>query len=177
MLDQKEKLWIETDDGIVTWKDRIYIPKDKKLREDIITWNHDAITAGHPGRFKTQELITRDYWWPLIQSDIKRYIEGCEICQRTKSKRSSPAAPLNPNEVPNKPWETISIDLIGPLPESQGHNAILVIVDRFTKGSYFVLTTVEITSLGVAKEFRDHVFVLEYSGISSSLSRDFVCNR
>ena len=49
--------------------------------------------------------------------------------------------------------------MIGPLPESQGHNAILVVVDRFTKGSHFIPTTIKITSLGVAKEFRDHVFV------------------
>jgi len=159
MLTQKEKFWSESEEGIVTWRDRIYIPRDKKLREDIIQWNHDSISAGHPGWFKTQELITRNYWWPLIQSDIRKYIDGWAICQRTKSKRTSPAAPLNPNEIPTKHWEIVSIDLIGPLPESQGFNAIMVVVDRFTKGSHFIPTTIEITSLGVAKEFRDHVFV------------------
>ena len=159
MLDQKEKTWQESEDGIVTWGERIYIPRDKKLREEIMRMNHDSMMAGHPGRFKTQELITRNYWWPLIQSDIKKYINGCEVCQRTKSKRSQPAALLNPNKTPTRPWEIVTVDFIGPLPESQGYNAIMVVVDRFTKGAHFIPTTIEITSLGTAKEFRDHVFV------------------
>ena len=40
---------------------------------------------GHPGRYKTQELITQNYWWPYIQSDVRKYVDGCEACQRTKA--------------------------------------------------------------------------------------------
>ena len=49
------------------------------------------------------------------------------------------------------------MDLIGPLPESQGHNAILVIVDRFSKMLKVVPSNLEITSLGVARILRDQV--------------------
>ena len=57
----------------------------KKLRQDIICEHHDSIVAGHPGRYKTQELITRDYWWPRIQGTIRRYIDEYEPCQRTRN--------------------------------------------------------------------------------------------
>ena len=80
-LTNKDKLWIMHDDGLITWQDRIYVPKDSKLREDIICSHHNSTLAGHPGRYKTQELITRNYWWPGIQRDVRRYVDGCDTCQ------------------------------------------------------------------------------------------------
>ena len=68
-LRNKKKEW-EREEGMITWKNRIYVPKDRALRGDIIRAHHDKRTAGHPGRYKTQELITRNYWWPYIQSDV-----------------------------------------------------------------------------------------------------------
>ena len=60
---KNDKGYVE-EDGIITWQGRLYVPKNKKLREDIIKEHHDSHVAGHPGRYKTQELITRNYWWP-----------------------------------------------------------------------------------------------------------------
>ena len=68
----KEKDWTEQDDGVVTWHHWVYVPKNKKLREDIIREHHDSVAAGYPGWYKTQELITRDYWWPYIQADVRK---------------------------------------------------------------------------------------------------------
>ena len=36
-------------------------------------------------------------------------------------------------EIPEEPWQKISINIIGPLPQSKGKNTIVVIVDQFTK--------------------------------------------
>ena len=74
-LAKKEKDWQKDEDGVITWKQRVYVPRNKRLREDIIREHHDSITGGHPGRYKTQELITRNYWWPGIQGDIQKYID------------------------------------------------------------------------------------------------------
>lgn len=103
-LAKKEAKWVKHDDGLITWQDRIYVPRDSKLREDIIRLHHDTKLAGHPGHYKTQELITRNYWWPGIQRDIWKYITGCDMCQRTKNHREKPHAPLQPNEIPKEPW-------------------------------------------------------------------------
>lgn len=79
-LSEKLEGWSESEDGIVTWKDRLYVPVDRKLREEIVRLHHNVPTAGHPGRHKTHELITRNYWWPKIQEFIRTYVEGCEAC-------------------------------------------------------------------------------------------------
>jgi len=60
-LDTHDKDWIDYGHGQITYKDRLYIPADSQLRTDIIREHHDTIAAGHPGRWKTQENITRDY--------------------------------------------------------------------------------------------------------------------
>ncbi len=65
---------------------------------------------------------------------------------------------MNPNETPRGPWSVISVDMISPLPESKGFNAIMVVVDRFTKKAYFIPTNTTLTSNGVAVLFRDHIF-------------------
>ena len=83
-----------------------------------------------PGRYKTQELITRNYWWPYIQADIHKYISGCKTCQRTKTHQEKPHNPLQPNEIPTVPWEHISVDIIREIPESKGFNVIIVITDK-----------------------------------------------
>ena len=73
--------------------------------------------------------------------------------------------PLHPNEIPNAPWEHISIDIIGELPESNGFNAILVIVDRFSKMIIVIPTNMELTAQGTAHIYWDHVW--SKHGVSS----------
>jgi hypothetical protein len=68
-----------------------------------------------------------------MQGQICKYIAGCDLCQRTKCRQKKSRNPLHPHEIPSQPWEHISIDLITGLPESNGFNAILVIVNRFSK--------------------------------------------
>jgi hypothetical protein len=169
-LVNKDKDWVELDKGVVAWKDRIYVPRDQKLRADLIRLHHDTSLAGHPGRFKTQELITRNYWWPRLQADIRSYVDGCPTCQMTKPHRKAPPAPLSPNAVPTRPWQIVTVDLIGPLPMAHGYDMILVFVDRFTKAAKFQACNSEINSLGFAKHYRDRVF--RDHGLSERLIHD-----
>jgi len=64
---------------------------------------------------------------------------------------------LHPLEIPNRPWQDISIDIIGPLPNSNGKDAILVIVNRFTKMIRLKATIMSISSEGIAKIYRDEI--------------------
>jgi len=75
-----------------------------------------------------------------------------------KHHREKPRNPLHPHEVPSLPWEHISIDLITGLPESNGFNAILVIVDRFSKMILLVAIRDTLTSFQTAEIYRDHVW-------------------
>ena len=93
-----------------------------------------------------------------MKKDIQRYVTSCNTCQTVKPDRRAKAAPLHPNEIPEGPWQTISMDMMGPLPESKGFDTILVVVDQFTKKSFFLPTNSTVTSKGIATLYRDRVF-------------------
>ncbi|KAL2104492.1 hypothetical protein VUR80DRAFT_344 [Thermomyces stellatus] len=60
------------------------------------------------------------------------------------SKKHKPYGELQPLPVPERPWESITIDFIVKLPKSKDpstgveYDSILVVVDRLTKYSYFI---------------------------------------
>jgi len=74
------------------------------------------------------ELIKRNYWWPGIKTDVKKYIQGCFKCQQNKIQHMKKAGELHPLKIPEEPWKKISIDIIGLLLKSNGKDAIVVIV-------------------------------------------------
>lgn len=170
-LASKNKDWVERDDGVVEWKSRIYVPKHRLLRQDLLMMYHDAPLAGHPGQHKTLELITRDYWWPGISRDVKKYVNGCALCQQNKPLHRPGKVPLSPHDVPSAPWESVSMDLIGPLPESKGMDAILVVVCLYSKRIHTMPCRTTITALGVAELLRDNIF--KHHG----LPRKFISDR
>ena len=77
-----------------------------------------------------------------------------------KNKAEMPAGKLRPNQVPERPWQHISVDFITKLPMSKGHDSILVVCDRFSKMSHFVATTEKTMAEGLARLFRDYVWKL-----------------
>jgi hypothetical protein len=90
---------------------------------------------------------------------ITSYVEGCDKCQRYR-KDLHPKALIHPQEVPEGPWQIISVDLIGLLPLSHGKDAILNIVDHYTKQIHLFPVTTQITTDGVASIYFEQVFPL-----------------
>jgi len=82
---------------------KVYVPKDKELRTEIIWLYHDVPIAGHGGKWKTMELVTRNYWWPEITREVRRYVEGCDLCQQIKNRTEEVTGKLKLGEVPEKP--------------------------------------------------------------------------
>ncbi len=79
-----------------------------------------------------KELILREFWWPKIKKDVEAYVKAYKTCQQMKSNMQAKAAPLHPNTIPEGPWTHISVDMVTGLPDSHGHDAILMIVNRFS---------------------------------------------
>lgn len=121
------------EDGLVLFRGKVYVPDDLQLRRDIVKMHHDLLGPGHPGRFKTYELLSREFWWPGMSVFVRDYVDGCATCQMTKPRNHPAHVPLVPNEVPERPFGTITTDFITDLPECDGYNAIHCVVDRFTK--------------------------------------------
>jgi len=66
---------------LVLKEGKVYVPKNKELRAEVIWLHHDVLAVGHGGRWKTVELVTRNYWWPGVMRDVGGYVEGCDLCQ------------------------------------------------------------------------------------------------
>jgi len=79
------------------------------------------------------ELVKRNYWWLGIKEDVKKYIQECIKCQQNKIQHQKKSEELYPLDIPQGLWQEISINTIGLLSKSNKMDAIVVIVDRFTK--------------------------------------------
>jgi len=148
------------EDGVVYMEGRIYVPNNKKIKEEILKENHDLADMGHPGQHRMLELLKRTYWWPGLKEDIKIYVQGCFKYQQNKVQHQRKAGELHLLEISQGPWQEISIDIIGPLPKSNGMDAILVIVDRFTKMIRLKATTMNISLEEIVKIYRDNIWKL-----------------
>ena len=107
----------------------MYIPEDRDLWMEIVRLHHDTPIPGHPGTEKTLELMQRSYTWPGMPTLVKDYVSRCDRCARFKGTNQAPPGKLKPLDTPPGPWKEISADFIMDLPESEGFDSILVIVD------------------------------------------------
>ena len=88
-------------------------------------------SLSHPGIRATQHLITSRYVWPGINKDVRKWAQSCIRCQRAKIQRHT-VTPLSTFASPDTRFDQVHIDLVGPLPTSQGYPYILTCIDRFT---------------------------------------------
>jgi len=116
------------------------------------------------------ELVMRNFWWPGVTREVKRYVEGYNACQQNKNRTQLPAGKLMPNLIPEKAWTHISVDFITKLPLAQEYDSILVVVDRFTKMVYFIPTIEKTSTEGLARLFRDNIWKLH--GLPDSIISD-----
>jgi len=81
-----------------------------------------------------------------------------------------------PNKVPNRPWEIISIDLITQLLESNGYNAICVIVNKLIKRVHFIPINNQFSSKNIVQSLYDKVYPLHGLPLQIILDRGVQCS-
>jgi IS30 family transposase len=140
------------------YKDRIYVPDVGTLRTRVLQEKHNHPLSGHFGQQKTLELVRHKYTWPKMRETVEKFVESCVPCGHSKSWRHLPYGALQQLPIPEWLWPSVSMDFIEQLPESKGHTAILVIVDRFTKQALFIPTTDNATASDVRDMYFRHVF-------------------
>lgn len=101
----------------------------EKLRKQIFTNLH---TLSHPGANASAHLVAQRYVWPGIRKNCRDWARACLPCQRSKITRHV-TAPLSTFPLPRARFMHVHIDLIGPLPQSNGYRYCLTAVDRFTR--------------------------------------------
>ena len=101
------------------------------MRENLIREKHSGGLVGHFGHDKTFEQLQQHYYWPKMRSEVQKFVSKCKICQHAKGKSQNTRlyAPL---PIPNRPWDSISVDFVLGLPKTQkGYDSVFVVVDRF----------------------------------------------
>ncbi len=93
----------------------------------------DALhSLSHPGMQATQRLVTRHFVWPGVNKDVRQWSRACMQCQRAKV-HHYPRAPPGTFSTPDARFDHVHVDIVGPLPPSQGYTYLLTCVDRFTR--------------------------------------------
>ena len=116
--------------GDFVWKE-VPFPSD---RENLIKRCHGEPSTPHLGIFKTFKKLSLLYFWSGMFADVTRFISGCELCLKYKHTNHSPYGLMGKPKICSRPFQCISLDLIGPLPMSRSRNQyILVVTCCFTK--------------------------------------------
>jgi len=133
-------------DGLLRFRGKIYVLRSPDLRRQIVALCHDTQIAGYPRRWKTLELVSRNYWWPQMSRYIGQYVSTCDLCLQTKPWRYSPVGELQPLSILDAWWDTLSVDFVVELPESFGHDAVMTVVDAVSKRVHFIPTYTTVTA-------------------------------
>lgn len=132
-----------TEDGQLWHREKSLFPTGNKpqwrkclteeQRQSALHACHSNLHSGHLGIKKTYCRLKQDYYWPGMLNDVVKYVVNCENCQQHKVPQV-PIAVTFLARYTGKPWDTVSMDIVGPLPRSKGgFRYLLVFVDKFTK--------------------------------------------
>lgn len=102
--------------------DRIIIPLS--LRQQVFKLAH----IGHPGIERTKQRLKSKVWWPNIDKDAERSVKTCLDCQLVSN--ITRPDPMISRELPSQPWNTLAMDILGPLPCGE---SILVMIDLYSR--------------------------------------------
>ena len=102
-----------------------------------------------------------------MQKMIRQYVDGCIKCQEDKIDQQPLHTPLNPHDIPKQPWQKVTADMIGPLPESNSFNAIEVFTDTDSHCIHVEPSHIELNAEGFTNPVRDRV--IRYHGLPEVL--------
>ena len=132
-------------DGVILHGSQIVIPES--LQTDIIGLAHE----GHQYAEKTLQLLRQTCWFPGMRKQVLSYVESCLPCNVAQA--HTPPVPLEPNLLPNRPWQRLHADFKGSI---EGRYYLHVIIDQYSK--YPEVDLVTSTSFKKLKPVLDRVF-------------------
>ena len=157
--------------GLIFCNRRLYVPDKKELKMELLQEAHDVPIAGHMGIARTVDLLTRNYYWPKLHEEVKKYVESCLSCQSNKTSNQLEQGLARAIPIPPRRWDQVTLDLITGLPRTRnGKDTCITIVDKCSKMVHLIATTIEITAPGMAKIFFDEI--VRHHGFPSSIISD-----
>jgi hypothetical protein len=86
--------------GVIWFKDRIVVPKDVEVRQQILDEAHLSRYSIHPGSTKMYQDLRQHYWWTKMKIEIARYVAKCDTCRRVKAIHMKAIGPLQSLPIP-----------------------------------------------------------------------------
>jgi hypothetical protein len=99
-----------------------------------------------------------------MATDIELFCTSCAKCEMNKTSTQRPKGLLHSLPTPDRPWQSIGIDFMGPLPKSNDCNYLMVVIDRLTSPVHLVPTTTTVTAKGIAWLFLKEIVRLHSLG-------------
>jgi hypothetical protein len=87
-------------DGLLTYKGRLYIPNCGNLKRFIMDEIHKIPYIGHPGYRKMITTTKKLFYWPVLKMEIANYLAKCLECQQVKVENIHLAGLLHPLPIP-----------------------------------------------------------------------------
>lgn len=115
--------------GLIKYKNRIYVGASTEFRQQLLQTFHASALGGHSGIKATYYRLKKVFYWPNLRRNIEEFVKQCSVCQLIKVEHIHPPGLLEPLLVPDMAWAHITMDFITALPNSQGKEVILVVVD------------------------------------------------
>ena len=103
------------------------------------------------------KLMMKNYCWPGVMKDVRKYIDECNLCQRMKNKIEVPVGKLMANKILKKIQIYLMVDFIIKLLLVVEKNIILVVCNRLSKIAYFIAIIKGIPVEGLAKMLKDNM--------------------
>ena len=151
------------------WRGRIWILMHEPLRTQLIQSIHDSLLAGHGGREGTRDLLAREYTWPGMTQDVRRFVRNCNVCGKSKIWQEQKQGLLKPLPIPARIWTELSIDFITGLAPSNTYTNILVVTHRLSK-SIIAVPMKEIRAINVTQKLLEQVF--QHYGLPTAIVSD-----
>ncbi|KAJ8966726.1 hypothetical protein NQ317_015292, partial [Molorchus minor] len=108
---------------------KLIVPRT--IQAKIIQTHHDE--ADHPGIAETCRQIRLRFYFRRMRKQLAAYIKKCLVCMQTKGRQVQPSAAFRPHTA-TAPFQKISIDILGPYPETKAKNRYVILVsDVFSK--------------------------------------------
>ena len=83
-----------------------------ELRQLILEEGHGSGLSIHPGVTKMYQDLRKTFWWPSIKKEISEFVYACLVCQKAKIEHQKPSGMLQPLDVPEWKWDSVSMNFV-----------------------------------------------------------------
>ncbi|CAH9132841.1 unnamed protein product [Cuscuta epithymum] len=156
--------------GLLRYKGKLYVGAAGDFRSKVVTMIHESAIGGHSGVLVTLQRVKNVFWWPNMRLTVQEVVSICPVCQLCKHENVKSPGLLQPLPTPNQAWQHVTMDFIEKLPKSNGHEAIFVVVDRYTKYAHFTALNHPFTASTIASVFLNNICKLH--GLPESIISD-----